>query len=72
MPEPEFSLLVVCACAVKIWLKCCKDYQGLQSQINKTTNIIGKTSQFKTVCKDESGYITQLKQQKSKRCQTEL
>jgi len=23
-----------------------------------------KTSQFKTVCKDDSGYITQLKQQK--------
>jgi len=26
-----------------------------------------KTSQFKTVCKDDSGYSTQLKQQKSKR-----
>jgi len=26
-----------------------------------------KTSQFKTVCKDDSGYITQLKQQKSKK-----
>jgi len=26
-----------------------------------------KTSQFKTVCKDDSGYTTQLKQQKSKR-----
>ena len=26
-----------------------------------------ETSQFKTVCKDDSGYITQLKQQKSKR-----
>jgi len=25
-----------------------------------------KTSQFKTVCKDDSGHITQLKQQKSK------
>jgi len=29
--------------------------------------IVKKTSQFKTVCKDDSGYITQLKQQKSKR-----
>jgi len=28
---------------------------------------LSKTSQFKTVCKDDSGYITQLKQQKSKR-----
>jgi len=26
-----------------------------------------KTSQFKTVCKDDSGYVTQLKQQKSKK-----
>jgi len=26
-----------------------------------------KTSQLKTVCKDDSGYVTQLKQQKSKR-----
>jgi len=26
-----------------------------------------KTSQFKTVCKDNSGYITQLKQEKSKK-----
>jgi len=26
-----------------------------------------KTSQLKTVCKDDSDYITQLKQQKSKR-----
>jgi len=31
------------------------------------TIIVKKTSQFKTVCKDDSGYITQLKQQKSKR-----
>jgi len=29
--------------------------------------IVKKTSQFKTVCKDDSGCITQLKQQKSKR-----
>ena len=29
--------------------------------------IVKKTSQFKTVCKDDSGYITQLKQQKSKK-----
>jgi len=26
-----------------------------------------KTSQIETVCKDDSGYITQLKQQKSKK-----
>jgi len=26
-----------------------------------------KNSQFKTVCKDDSGYIIQLKQQKSKK-----
>jgi len=26
-----------------------------------------KSSQFKTACKDDSGYITQRKQQKSKR-----
>jgi len=25
-----------------------------------------KTSQFKMICKDDSGYVTQLKQQKSK------
>jgi len=30
-------------------------------------NYCWKTSQFKTVCKDDSGCITQLKQQKSKR-----
>jgi len=30
-------------------------------------NYYFKTSQFKTVCKDDSGCITQLKQQKSKR-----
>jgi len=28
---------------------------------------VKKTSQFKTVCKDDSGYITQLKQQKIKK-----
>jgi len=28
---------------------------------------LSKTSQFKTVCKEDSGYITQLKQQKSKK-----
>jgi len=27
--------------------------------------VVKKTSQFKTVCKDNSGYIIQLKQQKS-------
>ena len=26
-----------------------------------------KTQQFKTACKDDSGYVAQLKQQKSKR-----
>jgi len=29
--------------------------------------LLKKTSQFKTICKDNSGYITQLKQQKSKK-----
>jgi len=29
--------------------------------VNKTANIIVKTLQFKTVCKDDGGYITQLK-----------
>jgi len=29
--------------------------------------VFKKTSQFKTVCKDASGYITQLKQQKIKK-----
>jgi len=28
---------------------------------------VKKTSQFKTVCKDNSGYMTQVKQQKSKK-----
>jgi len=32
-----------------------------------TVIIVKKTSQFKTVCKDDSGCITQLKQQKSKK-----
>jgi len=31
-----------------------------------SVTVVKKTSQFKTVCNDESGYITQLKQQKSK------
>jgi len=29
-------------------------------------NIVVKTSQFKTVCKDDSGYITRLKQKNHK------
>jgi len=29
--------------------------------------IVLKTSQFKTVCKDDSGYVTQLKEQISKK-----
>jgi len=29
--------------------------------------VVKKTSQFKAVCKDDSAYVTQLKQQKSKR-----
>jgi len=35
--------------------------------LDYTSYYCQKTSQFKTVCKDDSGYITQLKQQKSKR-----
>ena len=42
----------------------CEDSQNLGSEINKTANIIAKTSQFETICKDDSGYITLLKQQK--------
>jgi len=33
----------------------------------KINIIVKKTSQFETVCKDDSGYITQLKQQKLKK-----
>ena len=33
-----------------------------------TIIIVKNTSQFETDCQDDSGYITQLKQQKSKRC----
>ena len=40
--------------------------EGSQKLIKQQILLL-KTSQFKTVCKDDSGYITQLKQQKSKR-----
>ena len=39
----------------------------LGAELIKQQLLLLKTSQFKTVCKDDSGYITQLKQQKSKR-----
>jgi len=46
----------------------------LISSVTVIRIIVKKTSQFKTVCKDDSGYIIQLKQQKSKkvilRCST--
>ena len=35
-------------------------------EVNKLI-IVKETLQFKTLCKDDSGYITQLKQQKSKK-----
>jgi len=38
-----------------------------QRSITSYTVLISKTSQFKTVCKDDSGYVAQLEQQKSRR-----
>ena len=47
-------------------------FLGVSSSASSNQNfadvyiIVKKTSQFETVCKDDSGYITQLKQQKTK------
>jgi len=41
----------------------------MSGNCNKTASInVKKTSQFKTVFNGDTAYITQLKQQKSKRC----
>jgi len=47
----------------------CGHAHGYARSVNGplTKIMVLKTSQFKTVGKDNSGYITQLKQQKSKR-----
>jgi len=37
-------------------------------QVFLTLNTCKKNSQFKTVCNGDTAYITQLKEQKSKRC----
>jgi len=36
----------------------------LGAKLIKQQILLAKTSQFKTACKDDSGYITQLKEQK--------
>ena len=41
-----------------------ENLQNLGAKLLKQQILLLKKLQFKTVCKDDSGYITQLKQQK--------
>ena len=65
------------ACQIWHWVRVW-EAQNIQNLVKFTVSCLAgvthytnycfkKTSQFKTVCKDDSGYITQLKQQKSKK-----